>query len=121
MGLPVLITEWGGLRRFITPDTCFRIPLDGLEEIDPGSPYGYAKGMKMAMPSRAKTAELMQYVLRHPEHARRVGRRARALMMREISEEAVADMMDQLLLEAVRRRMSREASTSIAAVERNHF
>jgi glycosyltransferase involved in cell wall biosynthesis len=103
MALPVLITEWGGLRRFITPDTCFRIPLDGLEEIEPGSPYGYEQGMKMAVPSRAKTAELMRYVLQHPEHARRVGRRARALIAREMSEEAVADRMDQLFSQAVMR------------------
>ncbi|KPA83772.1 mannosyltransferase-like protein [Leptomonas pyrrhocoris] len=107
MGLPVLLTEWSGLRGFITPDTCFRIPLDGLEEITPNMPYLYEEGVKMALPSREKTAELMRYVLQHPEHARRVGQRARALMMREMSEEAVADTMDSLFIETVTKRLKR--------------
>ncbi|KAK7198032.1 mannosyltransferase-like protein [Novymonas esmeraldas] len=106
MGLPVLITEWSGQLRFMERDSCFRIPLDGLEEIASDSPYGYAEGMKMALPSREKTAELMQYVVQHPEHARRVGRRAREYAVRELSEEAVADTMDRLLCDIIRRRIA---------------
>ncbi|TPP42573.1 Glycosyl transferases group 1 family protein [Leishmania donovani] len=101
MGLPVLVTEWGGPLRFMERDSCFRIPVDGLEEISPNSPYGYEEGMKMAIPSVEKTAELMRYVVEHPEHARRVGRRAREYAVRELSEEAVADRMDRLFVDSV--------------------
>ncbi|CBZ29242.1 mannosyltransferase-like protein [Leishmania mexicana MHOM/GT/2001/U1103] len=101
MGLPVLVTEWSGPLRFMERDSCFRIPVDGLEEISPDSPYGYEEGMKMAIPSVEKTAELMQYVVEHPEHARRVGRRAREYAVRELSEEAVADRMDRLFVDSV--------------------
>ncbi|GET91191.1 mannosyltransferase-like protein [Leishmania tarentolae] len=101
MGLPVLVTEWGGPLRFMERDSCFRIPVDGLEEISPDSPYKYEEGMKMAIPSVEKTAELMRYVVQHPEHARRVGRRAREYAVRELSEEAVADRMDRLFVDAV--------------------
>ncbi|KAG5471407.1 hypothetical protein LSCM1_01493 [Leishmania martiniquensis] len=105
MALPVLITEWSGPLRFMERDSCFRIPVDGLEEIAPGSPYGYEEGMKMAVPSVEKTAELMRYVVEHPRHAQRVGRRAREYAVRQLSEEAVADRMDRLFVEAVRRRL----------------
>ncbi|CAG9579363.1 mannosyltransferase-like protein [Leishmania major strain Friedlin] len=101
MGLPVLVTEWGGPLRFMERDSCFRIPVDGLEEVSPDSPYGYEEGMKMAIPSVEKTAELMRYVVEHPEHARRVGRRAREYAVRELSEEAVADRMDRLFVDSV--------------------
>ncbi|CBZ29244.1 mannosyltransferase-like protein, partial [Leishmania mexicana MHOM/GT/2001/U1103] len=101
MGLPVLVTEWSGPLRFMERDSCFRIPVDGLEEISPDSPYGYEEGMKMAIPSVEKTAELMRYVVEHPEHARRVGRRAREYAVRELSEEAVADRMDRLFVDSV--------------------
>ncbi|KAG5471739.1 hypothetical protein LSCM4_03292 [Leishmania orientalis] len=104
MALPVLITEWSGPLRFMERDCCFRIPVDGLEEISRDSPYGYEEGMKMAVPSVEKTAELMQYVVEHPRHARRVGRRAREYAVRELSEEAVSDRMDRLFVEAMRRR-----------------
>nr|CAJ2478378.1 unnamed protein product [Leishmania braziliensis] len=105
MGLPVLITEWSGPLRMMERDSCFRIPVDGLEEILPNSPYGYAEGMKMAMPSVEKTAELMQYVVKHPEHAQRVGHRAREYAVRELSEEAVADRMDRLFVRSVIRKL----------------
>ncbi|KPA75007.1 Mannosyltransferase-like protein [Leptomonas pyrrhocoris] len=49
----------------------------------------------------------MRYVLQHPEHAGRVGQRARALMMREMSEEAVADTMDSLFIKTVTAHLKR--------------
>lgn len=97
MGLPLIMTPWSGLTGFITDDTCFQIPLDGLEEIPQQTwdAYGFEAGKKWALPSRNGTADLMRYVVAHPEHAREVGRRGRQLVLQRFSEEAVADTMDR--------------------------
>lgn len=102
MGLPVIISAWSGLLGFMAPDTCFPIAPDGLEELPQDTVYGFTPGMKWAMPSRNRTAALMQYVLLNPDHATNVGHRARQHMIQCCSEEAVADTMDARMAAHVR-------------------
>ncbi|EAN83012.1 putative mannosyltransferase-like protein [Trypanosoma cruzi] len=103
MGIPVIITNWGGTTTFMPPNATFGIRVDGLEEVPSGAGYRVFRANKWALPSVQDTAELMRYVVDHPEHARRVGKRGRRHMEEYFSEEIIADLFDMRLEAAVRK------------------
>jgi glycosyltransferase involved in cell wall biosynthesis len=101
MGMPTISTNWGGNTEFMTPETSFLIPIDGLEELPRGNLYGTEGGKKWALPSVSALTGILKYVKDNPEHAAEVGRRARRHVSRHFSEAALVDLVDARL-EAVR-------------------
>ncbi|RNF01980.1 putative mannosyltransferase-like protein [Trypanosoma conorhini] len=99
MGLPVLVTNWGGPTAFCRRDNSFLIPVDGLEELPKWSAYGYLPGKKCAIPSVTGLTQLMRYVFENPALAREVGRRARQSVLANYTEEAVATQVLRRLRE----------------------
>ena len=99
MGLPTISTNWGGNMEFMSKNTSFLIEIDGLEEIDANSYYGYQLGKKWAIPSLEDTSKWMKYVFHNEKHAKVVGSRARRHIETHFSEEAVADIVDLRLAE----------------------
>ncbi|RNF10831.1 putative mannosyltransferase-like protein [Trypanosoma rangeli] len=108
MGLPVLVTNWGGPTTFCRRDNSFLISVDGLEELSKGSVYGYAPGKKYAIPSLTGLTELMRYVVDHPALAKEVGRRARQSVLANYTEEVVATQMLWRLREISRMLLTRQ-------------
>ena len=97
MGMPTISTNWGGNTEFMTKDTSFLIPVDGLDELPKGNLYGSEGGKKWALPSVAETSSLMRHVWLHATHATEVGLRARRHIVERFSEAAILDIVDQRL------------------------
>eukprot|EP00760_Papus_ankaliazontas_P037893 PhM_4_TR8780/c0_g1_i1/m.49513 len=98
MGLPTIGTNFGGQVDFMHPWNSFLIRVDGVEELPVNNPYGWwHEGKRWAMPSVSHTRELLRYVRQNPDHAKRVGRRARKYMKEKFSEDAIAAQIDRRL------------------------
>jgi glycosyltransferase involved in cell wall biosynthesis len=97
LGKPAIATSWGGQMAYMTKDNSFLLEIDGLEEVPRGSVYGWQAGKKWATPSLRHLTELLRYVAAHPEHAARVGARARRHIEQYFSEEAVAKKVSDRL------------------------
>jgi glycosyltransferase involved in cell wall biosynthesis len=102
MGLPTIATNWGGNTEFMTRDTSFLLPIDGLDELPHDSLYEWRAGKKWALPSVLALTDLLRYVRANPQHAAAVGRRAREHIVTHFSEEPVADLVDRRLEEIKR-------------------
>ncbi|RNF02624.1 putative mannosyltransferase-like protein [Trypanosoma rangeli] len=94
MGVPILVTNWGGTTTFMSSNATFAIAVDGLEDAPDGLGYDTFPGNKWAIPSVQSAADTMRYVVENPAHARAVGMRGRQLIKEHFSEEAIADRFD---------------------------
>jgi glycosyltransferase involved in cell wall biosynthesis len=95
LGKPVIATGWSGNTDFMDVSNAFPVDyrLVALEEnVGP-----YHAGEVWAEPSVEHAAELMRFVVDHPEEARRRGDAARDTIQRDYSEERIAQLVAQRL------------------------
>jgi glycosyltransferase involved in cell wall biosynthesis len=95
LGKPVIATGWSGNTDFTDVSNAFPVDyrLVALEEnVGP-----YHAGEVWAEPSVEHAAELMRFVVDHPNEARARGDAGRATIQRDYSEERIAEMVGQRL------------------------
>jgi glycosyltransferase involved in cell wall biosynthesis len=95
LGKPVIATGWSGNTDFMDVSNSFPVGyrLVALKEnVGP-----YQAGEVWAEPSVEHAAELMRFVVDHPDEARAVGAAARETIRRDYSEERIAEMIGQRL------------------------
>ena len=121
MALPTIATNFSGNVDFLTSDNSYLIPIERLEVVPAGSPYGDGLGKMWAAPSARKLSELMLHVFRNPKQALFVGQQARRDIVSQYSEEAVAEIvLDRLRKVVSRWDAKRAALLSDRAKERLH-
>jgi glycosyltransferase involved in cell wall biosynthesis len=95
LGKPVIATGWSGNTDFMDVSNAFPVGyrLVALEEnVGP-----YHAGEVWAEPSVEHAAELMRFVVDHPDEARARGTAARETIQRDYSEERIAELIGQRL------------------------
>jgi hypothetical protein len=101
MGLATIVTNFSGNVDFLTEENAYLIPIEGVEIIPRGSPYGDSPKKAWAVPSVRRLSQLMLHAWRNPEQTKTVGKRARRDIISQYSEEAVAELVlarvDQLV------------------------
>jgi glycosyltransferase involved in cell wall biosynthesis len=95
LGKPVIATGWSGNTDFMDVSNAFPVGYRLVEIAENVGPYH--AGEVWAEPSIDHAAELMRAVVDHQDEAERRGRAARETMLRDYSEERVADLVRQRL------------------------
>jgi glycosyltransferase involved in cell wall biosynthesis len=97
MGLakPVIATGWSGNTDFMDVSNAFPVGYRLVELEENIGPYH--AGEVWAEPSIEEAAEMMRYVVDHPDEASARGRAARETMRRDYSEERIAELVRQRL------------------------
>ena len=97
MGVPTATTNWSGTVDFLNPEVSFPIRIDGIAEIPKDSYYGYVEGKKWALPSLEDTKRIMK-IMQAPSNREKMldlGRRARAYVVENFSEEVIAEIVSK--------------------------
>ena len=95
LGKPVIATGWSGNTDFMDVSNSFPVSYRLVEIEETVGPYH--GGEVWAEPSVEHAAELMRFVVDHPEEARVRGDRARRAIQRDYSEERIAELVRQRL------------------------
>eukprot|EP00038_Savillea_parva_P025458 m.47762 g.47762 ORF g.47762 m.47762 type:complete len:478 (-) comp6926_c0_seq1:286-1719(-) len=90
MELPVIATNWSGPTAFLTEQTGYPLPINGLVTV-PSGPF--KKFHKWADPSVTDLSRLMRYVYTHRDEARAKGQAARQSMVMRFAPDKVADIV----------------------------
>jgi glycosyltransferase involved in cell wall biosynthesis len=95
LGKPVIATGWSGNTDFMDVSNGFPVSYRLVELEENVGPYH--GGEVWAEASVEHAAELMRFVVAHPEEARVRGERARQTIQRDYSEERIAELVRQRL------------------------
>ncbi|MPZ48889.1 MAG: glycosyltransferase [Dehalococcoidia bacterium] len=96
-GKPVIATSYSGNMDFTTPENSYLV---GHRIVPVEKDHGFfKKGWLWAEPDIGQAAAFMRHVYEHPDEARLLGERARAGVRRQLSFEAVGELMKQRLIE----------------------
>ena len=95
LGKPVIATGWSGNTDFMDVSNAFPVGYRLVELEENVGPYH--AGEVWAEPSIEQAAELMRFVVDHPDEASARGRAARETMQRDYSEERIAELVRQRL------------------------
>jgi glycosyltransferase involved in cell wall biosynthesis len=95
LGKPVIATAWSGNTDFMDVSNAFPAGYRLVELEENVGPYH--AGEVWAEPSIEHAAELLRFVVDHPDEARERGRAARETMRRDYSEERIAELIRQRL------------------------
>jgi glycosyltransferase involved in cell wall biosynthesis len=95
LGKPVIATGWSGNTDFMDVSNAFPVGYRLVELDENVGPYH--AGEVWAEPSVEQAAQLMRFVVDHPEEARARGRAARETMLRDYSEARIAELVRQRL------------------------
>jgi glycosyltransferase involved in cell wall biosynthesis len=103
MGLPALVTGYGGQLEFMTHNDNSLLIEYKLVSPPKNFYYQHADDMEWAEPSTADLTHLMQFVWSHPRAGATIGRRAREHISTHFSEEAVGKILHNKLLDVQRK------------------
>ena len=95
-GKPVIATGWSGNMDFMNEESSYPVHYDLVEIAASIGPY--TRGEHWAEPSIEHAAELMRYVMEHPEEARERGEVARQNLAEGFSEESVGRLISERLV-----------------------
>jgi len=76
-GVPVVATRWGGNLEFMNEANSLLIDIEGLVPVDERAENPAYRGHHWAEPSARHLAELMRWILDHPEESKALGKKAR--------------------------------------------
>lgn len=92
-GLPVIGTAWGGQTDFLTEQTGYPLPIQGLEPVSDYDPREIFRGLKWAAPDLTALRRLMRHLFTHREEGRIKGRAARKAVVEGWDYRTVAATM----------------------------
>jgi glycosyltransferase involved in cell wall biosynthesis len=95
MGKPVIATNYSGNLDFMTADNSFLVDCEIVPSRDDRRPQ--TSGQLWAEPRIDDASRLMRHVYDHRDIARQVGERGRADVRKQLSLEAVGELMKQRL------------------------
>eukprot|EP00760_Papus_ankaliazontas_P035550 PhM_4_TR7886/c0_g1_i1/m.55492 len=99
MALPTIATNWSGNVDFMRDDITYPLKLDKLENVPKDSSYGWMEGKVWAQPSEEHLRTLMRKIYSDQAEAKERGRRAREHVIQYYSDEVIARVVRQRLLE----------------------
>eukprot|EP00754_Rhynchopus_humris_P023257 Rhum_TRINITY_DN14827_c3_g1::Rhum_TRINITY_DN14827_c3_g1_i1::g.122042::m.122042 len=99
MALPAIATNWSGNVDFMRSDNSMLLEVDRIEKLPAGSPYGSSEGKYWAQPSTSHLRQLMRRLVDRPEEGRAIGARAREFVVDNYSDEVIAAVVEERLLQ----------------------
>jgi glycosyltransferase involved in cell wall biosynthesis len=101
MGLATIATNFSGNVDFLTAENSYLIPIEGVEPLPDGSPYGNSPNKSWAVLSVERLSSYMLYASRNVQQTKAVGRRARRDVIAQYSEDVIGEVVLERLRQII--------------------